>query len=125
MNTNTLNNILEILLVLGSICIIIMFKTMIIDNIRFSGILEKDVYEGKMRWYIQTPFRKITLSKIFDEANPHTLILKEGAYYKNCMIDEEGCAVPPLWSIYQYETGYNYERIKEQYEESLWKFLTK
>ena len=110
-----------------AISLLAMVKAMIINSIKFSGILEKEVRDGKLVWYIQTPFKKILLSKIYNEENPYTLHLQEGEYYKKGILDKEDNFIIPLWSLYQTEFGYIPDKLKDKYlnSESIWKQLTK
>jgi len=132
----TVSLVLNVGLIIMSIFMCFFVKVMIIDSIRFSGTFHKRIlYERKeanteSKYYIQTPFRKIPLSKIYNEKNPYTLMLQEGGYYKNGIIDKDGGFIIPLWSLYQTANGYipDKEILKcDEYlnSESLWKFLTK
>ena len=125
--TEIFNLITHILLVGMCGCLFILFKVAIVNGMKFSGTLEKEVRNGIQVWYIQTPFKKILLSKIYDEFNPYTLHLQEGGYYKMGILDKENHFIIPLWSLFQTEFGYtpNIKNDKYLNSESLWKVLTK
>ncbi len=134
MDISTFKLITEITFSIIGILLLFMFKTMVIDSIRYSGTLEKELiipdsgtFNRYIQWYIQTPFKKITISKIYDEKNPYTLMLREKCIYTGIILDEDKNAIIPLWKLYQVNGQAMPDYIEDKYlnSESLWKIITK